>query len=1269
MSKQRAISSAKDPRPQARRPRPAAAEHVNHTPVPIRAPEPGVSNGDPRQFTPSNLLALQPIIGNRAVTRLIQARRQADAAGGPAEKEQAQSGHAYEVGPEVASRIERSRGAGSPLPDPLRAQMESQMGADFGAVRLHTDVQADQLNREVSAQAFTHGADIYIGAGKYNPDSTDGKRLLAHELTHVVQQGSGEVRRQMIQRLVKTEEFIQGNDDPEENRVIFGVTALTDYNKLLKALTAYHTVLGQTTEYTKKTRKALKSSLADVKTAAQTVQKSARSKGKKARKGGNDKVYDAMVARLRGLLDLLRDIDAESNAIDTVWGNPSAYTGLAPAKAIDQARGEAQAAKEKAQMEEVAKKHEGQELPNIFGNTRKVEEGEIEWKEKISKDAPSLEGLEVNETEKFTEGESHISTYKTPEGHGLVGKIESSKAEGHLKKEMEAYRTIYDTVGPHKNLGKVHGMARVQYGKIRVEAMVMDEIPGMRGSVAMRALKTAWDEGQISSSEYWGAIQYIGRCMLDVIQHLKKAGLAHNDIKPDNFVVDERTGEPVVIDLGLHGKQMGATKGATKGYMAPEMMGQDDTPGIGSEKGDVFTVSSTLLAGVEGLNMSTERKPSAGISVRPQGAFTREGGSARHMPGIAGVKTAYTSFMDETMNPDPEERSDAEKAKQSEFLSQGSVDDGTARKVLIKVVGKQLVVKQKSGGTEPGGASRARKDEKLTLARNAVRDANRAFGGGTYGTVQTGNRALEILQQVGARIDEAEDAGADVSELREALTKFYGVARGQQKKAEATGAPSRDEEVRVTVKRANVTLTTGKQLLDRERGIADLPRTLTLIDQSELVLRMLPEPPPPRPKWFGREPRPLPEGTNEARTGIQKLLPELRNAKEELEREQVRLGRTAKELTQAPWYDTARAALTEFEKLNLIVKSGVDVQGARLTGEKAPKQDPAIQQGARKALADTLAIRDQMVEFEKQAHVFVQSLGAFPPEELTEARDELATRLSTVRRLLTLEQEWIGARENPEIDKGSSFEEARKRLGGQRTSRPEKVRLEAEQATIEGAGRWEKQGGKWQAKGGSEPVSQPESQLAPPPKSSPMREPSSGGTEPSQEKPTSQRKPPEPPKREKRKSSESRSLIDLALGQERLTRSPIDGDGNCFYMAVVDQLLRQGDRRYPDSQKLRDALALAVQSSKGDEVLSSIVKAHGTSLFRVADKIRTNRSWNGLAGDIAPELTANLLKRKIIIYHPGGTYELNPRSGATGNPLRIIYNGTDHYDSTSPMGV
>jgi hypothetical protein len=101
---------------------------------------------------------------------------------------QPRSDGSFEADPKLESRLAAHRGGGSPLPDDVRTFMEPRFGADFGGVRVHTGGEAVQMNEELSAQAFTHGPDIYLGAGRYDPGTSAGKRLLAHELTHVVQQ-------------------------------------------------------------------------------------------------------------------------------------------------------------------------------------------------------------------------------------------------------------------------------------------------------------------------------------------------------------------------------------------------------------------------------------------------------------------------------------------------------------------------------------------------------------------------------------------------------------------------------------------------------------------------------------------------------------------------------------------------------------------------------------------------------------------------------------------------------------------------------------------------------------------------------------------------------------------------------------------------------------------------------------------------------------------------------------------------------------------------
>ena len=98
-------------------------------------------------------------------------------------------------GPSLENRLKQSKGGGSKMEAKVRRQMETRFGADFGGIRIHTDAIAVQMSKELGAQAFTHGKDIYFNEGKYNPNSKEGQHLLAHELTHTIQQKGGKIKR------------------------------------------------------------------------------------------------------------------------------------------------------------------------------------------------------------------------------------------------------------------------------------------------------------------------------------------------------------------------------------------------------------------------------------------------------------------------------------------------------------------------------------------------------------------------------------------------------------------------------------------------------------------------------------------------------------------------------------------------------------------------------------------------------------------------------------------------------------------------------------------------------------------------------------------------------------------------------------------------------------------------------------------------------------------------------------------------------------------
>jgi hypothetical protein len=136
-----------------------------------------------RSTAPDTLLRLQRQFGNRYVGRVL-ARATEVSPDGPA--------HGADDRLAVVERtIDQARGTGQGLDHRTRGQMETAFGADFGGVRIHTDTRADGLNHALSARAFATGRDVFFRQGEYDPGSSRGRELLAHELTHVVQQTGG----------------------------------------------------------------------------------------------------------------------------------------------------------------------------------------------------------------------------------------------------------------------------------------------------------------------------------------------------------------------------------------------------------------------------------------------------------------------------------------------------------------------------------------------------------------------------------------------------------------------------------------------------------------------------------------------------------------------------------------------------------------------------------------------------------------------------------------------------------------------------------------------------------------------------------------------------------------------------------------------------------------------------------------------------------------------------------------------------------------------
>lgn len=100
----------------------------------------------------------------------------------------------------ISNQVNASRGNGQSMDSSTHSFMQARFGADFSNVTIHTSNEAASLNQELNAKAFTVGNDIYFNEGQYQPNSDAGKHLLAHELTHTIQQGAGQSKTPGIQR-------------------------------------------------------------------------------------------------------------------------------------------------------------------------------------------------------------------------------------------------------------------------------------------------------------------------------------------------------------------------------------------------------------------------------------------------------------------------------------------------------------------------------------------------------------------------------------------------------------------------------------------------------------------------------------------------------------------------------------------------------------------------------------------------------------------------------------------------------------------------------------------------------------------------------------------------------------------------------------------------------------------------------------------------------------------------------------------------------------
>jgi serine/threonine protein kinase len=280
------------------------------------------------------------------------------------------------------------------------------------------------------------------------------------------------------------------------------------------------------------------------------------------------------------------------------------------------------------------------------------------------------------------------------------------KKEGTADLQHEA--DFYKKVGEHPNLCKCKGVVQVDGQR----GLVMEAVQGDDMTKSMAKIEDAYKSGKISLQEYWGTVQYMMRETLKGLAALEAAGVVHNDIRSDNIMVDENTGEVKIVDFGVavnEGERVEKFPRHT-GTTSPDIVGQTGRmDGAVTPAHDAFSVGSMTYKAGEGQNFDYNQPgvhfrenrvgafaafaPPDQVALRPGDQNTpvatqNPDGTMTKTPGRTGANTDYTRFVNQMMDPDPTKRLSPSKALEDPFLADSPIDDDAARKLIAKLMGK-----------------------------------------------------------------------------------------------------------------------------------------------------------------------------------------------------------------------------------------------------------------------------------------------------------------------------------------------------------------------------------------------------------------------------------------------------------------------------------------------------------------------------------------------------------------------------------------------------
>lgn len=358
-------------------------------------------------------------------------------------------------------------------------------------------------------------------------------------------------------------------------------------------------------------------------------------------------------------------------------------------------------------------------LQNISGKLLVTDHSPVAWEDGLQLLTRADEKwlLKPSQTSLGEGAYGSIALLHSLDGNRFAGKKMnfSSPDIDLLRIERDSFLHVYDKVGPHYNLVNVFGITTMEIDGAEQRMLLMEAIDGLPGDKFFAALSRYHQSGQLSSEEYLGARQFLLARIAEGIAHINKAGIAHSDIKPENFMVCKDTLEPKIIDLGL--AQM---HGSKWNVGSPAFMSWDGSKQEGiTEKSDVFSFAAMTVDLVEhGIKRKLDPATGQVVRVLPSEGAWKEtylrrikgtgraddaadsvtvGNKSYQKVKMNQVSTSYSDFVNRqllSLDPStgdmvpstPAKRYTAEKAMQHPFLSDRMLQDQAREQAVIRKV-------------------------------------------------------------------------------------------------------------------------------------------------------------------------------------------------------------------------------------------------------------------------------------------------------------------------------------------------------------------------------------------------------------------------------------------------------------------------------------------------------------------------------------------------------------------------------------------------------